>query len=384
MNTLTQPQSNSLLVPVAGLTIFAVASGYLMSLLPLALVHFHMDSSFASWLASVYYLGLLMGSLLIEPIIARMGHRIAFISFLGTLALTIVALPLFPNKEMWLLTRFIAGIAVAGVFVVIESWLLIGNKKERAFRLGLYMTALYGGTTLGQFGIGAFGTQGFEPFIVIFVLIIAAILPPLFVKQGQPNSHSHQTMPFKKILTLSKPAMIGCLVSGIVMGSIYGLMPLALKYSGISNNRTGYLMAAVVLGGMLIQPVISLLSTRMNKSLLLAMMCLLGVFAMGLIFLSNSYSVLVVALTLLGMASFALYPIAITLACDELDSSFIVAATQVMLFCYSVGSACGPLVANQFLTKTNGLMGFFFIVLLSTCIYMLLASLKRKAPVIAK
>jgi uncharacterized membrane protein YcaP (DUF421 family) len=83
------------------------------------------------------------------------------------------------------------------------------------------------------------------------------------------------------------------------------------------------------------------------------------------------------------MSSFALYPIAITLACDNLDSSFIVAATQVMLFSYSVGSAMGPIAAGTMLEQHSGLTNFFFIVLLVTAIYMLIASLRRKASVLA-
>ena len=382
--TTTCQKSSGMFVPVAGLTVFAIASGYLMSLIPLSLANFNIDSSYASWLASIYYLGLLIGSLMIEPIIAKIGHRIAFISFLTLLASTVAVLPLFPHKELWLFSRLIAGMAVAGIFVVVESWLLIGDSaKERAKRLGFYMTSLYGGTTIGQLAVGYFGVQGFVPFIVILVLLLIAILPPLFVKQGQPNSHGHQVLSLKQISRLSKPAIIGCITSGVVMGSIYGLMPLALKASSLSTNQVGVLMAAIILGGMVIQPIISKLSIVMSKTLLLALMSLLGVFAMGLTYLSSDYIMLVSALALLGMSAFALYPIAITLACDNLDSSYIVAATQVMLFSYSIGSALGPIGANSFMAEQNGLMDFFFIVLLATAIYMLIASLHRKPQVLA-
>ncbi len=130
--TTTCHKSNGMLVPVAGLTVFAIASGYLMSLVPLSLANFNIDSSYASWLASIYYIGLLIGSLMIEPIIAKIGHRIAFISFLALLASTVAVLPLFPYKELWLFARLIAGMAVAGIFVVVESWLLIGDNAKRA------------------------------------------------------------------------------------------------------------------------------------------------------------------------------------------------------------------------------------------------------------
>ncbi|BDH18069.1 hypothetical protein PrNR1418_13600 [Providencia rettgeri] len=165
----------------------------------------------------------------------------------------------------------------------------------------------------------------------------------------------------------------------ITMGTIYGLMPLSLKKDQFTTDQVGVLMASIILGGMLIQPVVSKLSVLMSKTLLLAMVSLLGVFAMGVIYISSDYLVMIVALALLGMSTFALYPVAITLACDNLDSSYIVAATQVMLFSYSIGSAMGPIAAGTFLGQHNGLVNFFFIVLLVTAIYMLIASLRRKA-----
>ncbi|MBS0926180.1 MFS transporter [Providencia sp. JGM181] len=371
-------------VPVAGLTLFAIASGYLMSLIPLSMGSFGIDTQYAGWLASAYYIGLLIGSMMIEPVIAKIGHRLSFISFLLMLAATVVLLPWTPTIEAWLPNRLIAGIAVAGIFVVVESWLLIGdNPKERAKRLSFYMTSLYGGTTLGQLAIGVIGTQGVVPFIVVLGLLLVAVLPPLLVRQGQPASGLHQKLSFKQITRLSKPAIMGCMVSGIVMGTIYGLMPLSLKKDNFTTDQVGVLMASIILGGMLIQPVISKLSVMMSKTLLLAMVSLLGVFAMGMIYISSDYVVMIVALALLGMSSFALYPIAITLACDNLDSSFIVAATQVMLFSYSVGSAMGPIAAGTLLEQHSGLTNFFFIVLLVTAIYMLIASLRRKASVLA-
>ncbi|AOM42945.1 MFS transporter [Xenorhabdus hominickii] len=387
--------NDSAFVPVTGLTVFAIASGYLMSLIPLSMASFNIDTVYASWLASAYYVGLLIGSMMIEPIIAKIRHRLSFIVFLLLLMATVIALPFFPHKDIWLLIRCIAGVAVAGIFVVVESWLLIGNNpKKRAKRLSFYMTSLYGGTTLGQLMIGYVGTQGMIPFIVISVLLLLAILPPLFVRHGQPPALSHQSLSLKKITRFSKPAIVGCMTSGIVMGTIYGLMPLSLSQSHFNTDQVGVLMAAIILGGMAIQPIVSKLSVMVSKTFLLAVVSLLGVFAVGMTYLSEHYAVMIIALVLLGMSSFALYPIAITLACDNLDSSYIVSASQVMLLSYSIGSAIGPLAAGHFMlqqsimfqhyftSQDNGLMSFFFFVLLVTAIYMLLASLNRKGRVL--
>ena len=112
---------NNPLAPVIGLSFFAIASGFLMSLIPLSLFAFKLDENLAPWLASIFYLGLLIGATTIERIVVKVGHRFAFILFLSLLILSVLAQLALPNAISWLIARFIAGIAVAGVFVVVES-----------------------------------------------------------------------------------------------------------------------------------------------------------------------------------------------------------------------------------------------------------------------
>ncbi|APX08656.1 MULTISPECIES: MFS transporter [Vibrio] len=377
-NTAIPSVSPRVTVPVVALSLYAVASGYLMSLIPLMLGEYNISADYASWLASVFYGGLLVGAIFFERIVRSVGHRKAFVGCLATFSLTIVALPLIPNGMVWLAARFIAGMAVAGVFVIVESWLMSGDESSRAKRLSLYMLSLYGGSALGQFGIGILGVSGGVPFVAITTLILMAILVLLFIDCEQPNSHESTALSFKQISKLSHAAIIGCIVSGLTLGAIYGLMPVELANRKISHQDIGTLMALVILGGMLVQPMVTTLNKYMARTVLMAFFCILGIFSIGLTFVSSSAVVLAAALFLLGMATFALYPIAINLGCEGLDERFIVSATQVMLFSYSVGSVAGPVVADKFMGQMHGLLGYLFAALLATCIYMLIAATKSK------
>ncbi|UTZ29036.1 MFS transporter [Vibrio campbellii] len=377
-NTAIPSVSPRVTVPVVALSLYAVASGYLMSLIPLMLGEYNISADYASWLASVFYGGLLAGAIFFERIVRSVGHRKAFVGCLATFSLTIVALPLIPNGMVWLAARFIAGMAVAGVFVIVESWLMSGDESARAKRLSLYMLSLYGGSALGQFGIGILGVSGGVPFVAITTLILMAILVLLFIDCEQPNSHESTALSFKQISKLSHAAIIGCIVSGLTLGAIYGLMPVELANRKISNQDIGTLMALVILGGMLVQPMVTTLNKYMARTVLMAFFCILGIFSIGLTFVSSSAVVLAAALFLLGMATFALYPIAINLGCEGLEERFIVSAAQVMLFSYSVGSVAGPVVADKFMGQMHGLLGYLFAALLATCIYMLIAATKSK------
>jgi MFS family permease len=381
MNSTLAVAKPRIAVPVIALFLYAVASGYLMSIIPLALPQYGLESSLASWLASAFYAGLLVGAMMMEPMVNRIGHRVAFIASLVVFIFTIAALITLPHAAVWLAARFLAGIAVAGVFVTVESWLLHGDEAGRAKRLGLYMGSLYGGAALGQLGIGIIGIEGMLPVATILGLLLLAVVSLMFGESDQPDAGHSDSLSLKQISKLNQAALIGCIVSGLTLGAIYGLMPLELSNRGIAREEVGSLMALIILGGMAVQPMVPWLSKYLGRTLLMAMFSLLGVGALAMTFLQGDIATLAVNLFLLGMATFALYPIAINLACDKLDTRYIVSATQVMLFSYSIGSVLGPVIADRSMGQNHGLMSYLFLSLLATCIYMLLMSVKARREV---
>ncbi|MGR4998730.1 MFS transporter [Vibrio celticus] len=370
-------------VPVIALSFYAIASGYLMSSLPLMLSEYGLDKDLSSWLASAFYAGLLAGTLLIERAIARIGHKDAFVVALSVFIATILVLPLIPHQAVWLLARFVAGVAVAGIFVIVESWLMSGDESQRAKRLGVYMCSLYGGSAVGQLGIGYLGITGGVPFIAMFTLLFGAIIVLMYGQATAPQIHDAKSLSLKQISKLSHSALIGCIVSGLTLGSIYGLMPVELAQRNIAHQDIGGLMALVIMGGMAVQPMVTWLSHHIGQVLLMALFSLLGVASIGVLTINHDFYVLGMSLFVLGMATFALYPIAINLGCRNLDPSYLVSVTQVMLLCYSIGSVAGPLVADSFMDSQAGLFTYLFASLLATTIYMLIASLKRSPLQIA-
>lgn len=374
----TAPQTSTL-VPVMGLSLFALASGFLMSLIPLSLPAFNIGTHLAPWLASSFYFGLLIGATSIEAIVAKIGHRMAFIAFLLLLLLTVIIMPAFPDANLWLAARFVAGFAVAGVFVVVESWLLMANSaKQRAKRLGLYMTSLYGGTATGQLAVGPLGTEGWLPFLVVAALLLLACLPPLLISKGQPAKQARHGISLSAVKDISRPAIMGCLVSGLVLGPIYGLLPLTLQMQAKTEAEIGVIMALVIVGGMLIQPLVSYLSSRLGKKWLMAMFSLLGVAALGIILTSQQAQLQAGAYMIVGASAFALYPIAISLACDNSAPSKIVSITQLMLFSYSVGSVAGPILVEFMPKDSNALLHYLLICLITTSLYMMIKSYRTR------
>jgi MFS family permease len=216
------------------------------------------------------------------------------------------------------------------------------------------------------------------PFISIATLLTLAILAPLFTRTAKPQQVLHSAVSIKELSSLSKPAFIGCVVSGLVLGPIYGLMPSYLSSSTQWGNKVGVLMASLILGGMLVQPLSSYLSARLNKTLLQAFAAAIGVLAALAIAMANTWLVLSVSLFILGAVAFSIYPIAISQACVNIPAEKIVAITELMLISYSIGSICGPLLAGSAQSVALTLPLYIALVLASTSVYMLIVASKEK------
>lgn len=362
--------------PVFALFVYAIASGYAMSALPLLMPDGFLSMTvLTSWLTSFFYAGLLVGTLSSKRFIAKFGHKYSFILFQICFAVCLILLPFFQNQYFWLFDRFVAGFVVGGIFVAVESWLLKGTNEGRRKRLSIYMGMLYAGSALGQVALGFFGAHGAMPFVISACLsvlaAIALLVLPEYHAEVEDVSVTH-SLPGRRRVKLA--ALMGCLISGMLLGTIYGMMPVQLLKLDMSQEEIGTLMAIIIVGAMVVQPIISLLSKKFGRTLLMGFFGLLGAASLGIFW--QLMHELTMSMFVLGMAVFAFYPISINLGSSSVSQEHMVSASQQMLLTYSAGSILGPIVASHFMIEASGLFDFLFIVLITTSLYMLFASIK--------
>ena len=150
----------------------------------------------------------------------------------------------------------------------------------------------------------------------------------------------------------------GCIISGIVLGSLYGLMPLYLSHQGMSDSTVGYWMALLVSAGIIGQWPIGRLADRYGRLLVLRVqvfVVILGALAM----LSNA--AMAPALFILGCAGFTLYPVAMSWACETVAHHELVAMNQALLLSYTVGSLVGPTMTSMLMQNYSDRLLFVMI-----------------------
>ncbi|WP_368766308.1 MFS transporter, partial [Enterobacter hormaechei] len=164
----------------------------------------------------------------------------------------------------------------------------------------------------------------------------------------------------------------GCIISGIVLGSLYGLMPLYLNHQGVSDSGIGFWMAVMVSAGIVGQWPIGRLADRFGRLLVLRVqvfVVIMGCLAM----LSNA--AMAPALFILGAAGFTLYPVAMAWACEKVEHHQLVAMNQALLLSYTIGSLLGPTFTAMLMQNYSD--NLLFIMIASVSFIYLLMLLRK-------
>src|SRR5215208_7472739 len=136
---------------------------------------------------SGYYVGLLIGSLRVPVLVARVGHVRVFAALLSLGSTAILVQAKFVDPYTWFLMRLLTGYCFAGAFIVAESWLNGSASNEtRGSLLSLYMVVQMGAMAAGQFLLNMADPRGFDLFILVSVLISIAAVPMMLTAVATP------------------------------------------------------------------------------------------------------------------------------------------------------------------------------------------------------
>ncbi|MCC9381980.1 MFS transporter [Enterobacter hormaechei subsp. steigerwaltii] len=338
MTTYTRP----VLLLLCGLLLLTLAIAVLNTLVPLWLAHENLPTWQVGMVSSSFFTGNLLGTLLTGSLIKRFGFNRSYYLASLIFAVGCAGLGLMVGFWSWMVWRFIAGVGCAMIWVVVESALMCsGTSRNRGRLLAAYMMVYYVGTVLGQLMVSKLPTDLMSVLPWVTGMVLAAILPLLFTRIVNQNSEHQEATHVWPMLRLrqARLGVNGCIISGIVLGSLYGLMPLYLNHQGVSDSGIGFWMAVMVSAGIVGQWPIGRLADRFGRLLVLRVqvfVVIMGCLAM----LSNA--AMAPALFILGAAGFTLYPVAMAWACEKVEHHQLVAMNQALLLSYTIGSLLGP------------------------------------------
>ncbi|MGK7285634.1 MFS transporter [Buttiauxella agrestis] len=374
MSTYTRP----VMLLLCGLMLLTLAIAVLNTLVPLWLAHANLPTWQVGMVGSAYFTGNLLGTLITGWLIKRHGFNRSYYLASLIFATGCVGLGLMTGFWSWMMWRFIAGIGCAMIWVVVESALMCsGTSRNRGRLLAAYMMVYYVGTVLGQLLISKMPTDLASVLPWVTALILTAILPLLFTRIVNDRSENQEATSVWPMLRLrhARLGVNGCIISGIVLGSLYGLMPLYLNHQGVSDAGIGFWMAVMVSAGIVGQWPVGRLADRFGRLLVLRVqvfVVILGCMAM------LTHAAMGPTLFVLGAAGFTLYPVAMAWACEKVEHHQLVAMNQALLLSYTVGSLLGPTFTSMLMQSYSD--SLLFVMIAGVAFVYLLMLLRKAGP----
>ncbi len=311
-----------------------------------------------------FFVGLLFGALYAVRVVAAVGHIRAFAAFASIMSVAVLAHVLYIDALTWFGLRIIAGFSMAGMIMVVESWVNErATNQTRGRVLSLYMIINYLGAGLGQLMILIGDPAQFQLFIIASMIYSFALVPLLLTRASAPTPASPKRMPFKKLFAISPIGVFGTVCGGMINSSVNGMGAVFAKEAGLNVVEISSFMAALILGGMVLQFPIGRISDRFDRrTVLLAASLITLLMALAVIWATEqSHLTLIITAAIFGGFSFTILPLVSSQVNDLADRDKLVQIAAGLLIAYGIGASIGPIVAAQLMAAIGpaGLFIFF-------------------------
>lgn len=368
-----------LLALFSGTVLLLLGNGLMNTLVTLAGEARGFSTALLGLFSSGYFVGFFIGIFAAVPIIRRVGHVRTFAFMAALAAVVSLTLTLTNQPWFWLLLRVFYGIALVCLYAVIESWLNAAAPNEIRGRIfALYtvisLVAIAGGQQLLRLD----RPEGLTLFVVVGILVSLALMPIAMTRLPQPDTLTVPRFRLRPVLKAAPLALATALVSGLLSGAFWGLMPLYGSQLNFTPAGIGMLMSVSILGGAFGQLPIGYYSDRVDRRSVLIVVMVMAMLVSLLMIPFGESMLLWILMAFWGASVFAIYPVAIAYMVDHVDTSEIISASSAILLIYGVGAAVGPAVAGVLMEVLGRIaLPAYFSVILAAMVGVMYGSMRR-------
>ncbi|MGN6583552.1 MAG: MFS transporter [Rhizobiaceae bacterium] len=334
---------------------------------------------------TAYFAGFLIGCLTVARMLRAVGHIRVFATLAALVASGSLMLVILIDPVNWAIIRFLSGICFAGLFTTVESWLNAGSTNENRGRvLALYRIVDIASVVGTQYVMAATGTGGFLIFAIMAMMFALSLVPVSMGDRSNPRPPSDMRVDLSGVWAISPLACFGCAAIGMTNSAFRTVAPVYGELIGFSVTQVVTFMSAGIVGGVVMQYPLGLLSDRWDRRWVImatATGAMLSAFA---IMLFAGQDALRNFVLILAFGSFAmpLYALSVAHANDFAREDQYVKLAAGLLFFYSVGAVIGPLLASAVMQKFGppalfGVSGAIYFVLISV----ILMRMRARKPV---
>jgi MFS family permease len=173
---------------LVGVVCLEMALGILAPTITLQLAHRDTPAELIGLIGSAYFVGFLVGTLTCHRVIDRVGHIRSFAVFAAIAATMALLFVIFDQIYVWVVLRVIGGYAIAGQYVVVESWLNDKASNENRGRVfSLYMMVSWAASGISPLALNLGDPTGHLLLTLAAIALIVSLIPLGLTRIGNPE-----------------------------------------------------------------------------------------------------------------------------------------------------------------------------------------------------
>jgi MFS family permease len=309
-----------------------------------------------------YYLGFTPGCIAGPYAIRRVGHIRTFAALAAIAAASSMLHAMIVSPIPWYIFRGLTGVCLAGLYMIIESWLNERSTNENRGRLlSVYQSVNLTAITAGQFLLNAADPADFRLFGIITVLIALGLVPVALTTATAPQPIQQTRLRIGWLYGVSPVAVLGCLAVGVANGAFWSLAPVFARLNGLDVSQIAMFMAVAIVGGALMQFPLGRISDRLDRRRVIVAACLLAASSgLGMAFLGSFSNIAMLGLAFLfGGFALPIYALSIAHANDLVQPEDRISVSGGLLLVFGLGAVVGPFIAAA-LMDAVGHQGLFW------------------------
>ncbi len=350
----------------AGIALLMLGNGLQGSLLGIRSEYEGFSAAASGAVMTCYFIGFLAGSRAATRALKTVGHIRVFAALASIASTATLAHAITITPVTWGLMRFTTGLCMAGLYVVFESWINeLATNATRGRLLAIYMAVTMGGVAGGQFLLNLADPRGFELFIIASVLVSLSLVPVALSGSSAPPTRMPEPMSLRDLWSIVPTGLTVSALVGMAHGSLLGMGAVYATRAGMSPAQIAIFMGAPMIGGVVLQFPIGVLSDRVPRRGVMFFVAVAAAgSATGLLVapVASIWSYLL--MFAVGGFSFPLYSLSIAYTNDWIRPEQTMGASSSLVTMNGVGAILGPVISASLIVFLSNSM--FFVSLIVT------------------
>lgn len=259
--------------------------------------------------------------------------------------------------------RVLSGICIAGVNIILESWLNAkSSNANRGTVFSIFMAVIYTALSLGQSLLMLDDPMGYSLFVLTSVLLSVSLIPVLIPSIDAPQIDQNESLGIFTLYKISTSCVFTVALSAIAVSAVFSLGAIFAVKAGLSVSETAIFMTVFIAFGAIAQWPLGWISDRVDRRwVILYCACVALSISVAMNFIEASYSMYLIMSGVIGSSVLPLYSLGVAHANDRLDPKQMMGASSTINMLYGVFAMIGPL-AMAYSLNIFGLSGFYLLI----------------------